>query len=535
MKTRHAALLFILSLAIAMPVWWAVSTKWPVATDIIFYSTALKHFSQQLWAGEWYPRWLIDINAGYGSPVFVFYPPAAFYIASLLEWLSPHDPHGLGRFVISVQLAIITSGVTAYMWMRQTLPDRQAVTGSYIYAAFPAIALLLYYDYGMPQLWALAWLPLLLLCAHRLASGVSHAFFLLAFAYALLALTHLPTTLIFCLVPVAYAACFAPRGKRLRAAVLALMAGALGAAMTAFFLVPSKLSEPFIMSHFYLSGNGDYRLNFWKVRNLVAALIVLLPLAGYFLELPRPRLAFVNRQVAFCLGVCLLAMFMTSPLSRPVWDLLTPLQYLQFPWRMMVIAIPAAAYITALWLPNVRSRSFVLIFGALIFAVNGYAGASSLFFISPKPLGDTLKLSLLTSTEYTTRWMHGQGMRIYKVMPEALVDVPTLSVQEGKATLSVLKWQPRQIVLDADIESPYARVQLRRLYFPGWEADNAIVDECKALLCLTLEKGRQTIALQQILPMEHESLVFSVLSLIFALAGLGYTAIKRKPHDQNIR
>lgn len=524
MTRRFLLTLILISFAIAAPVWWAIGTMWPVATDIIFYSTVLKHFSAQFWSGDLYPRWLDGANAGLGSPVFVYYPPAAFYIASLFQWLSPVDPHGLGRFVICVQLAVIACGISAYYWLRQTLSERQAQKGGLIYAAFPSIALVLYYDYGMPQLWALAQMPLLLLLfTHRLCQNRPGAFHLLALSYALLALTHLPSTLIFCLVPLCYAAFFAPKGKQLQLFLKAGCAGALGALIASFSLIPSRLAEEFIMTHYFLSGNGDYVLNFWKVRNLVAVFIVMLPLAGFFMELPKPRKQFISRQVVFWMGVIAAGIFMTSYLSKFLWDTIPPLRYMQFPWRMMIVAIPAAAYIMALWLEHVKSKSFMLVFCVLIFSINGYAGASSLFFESPKPLGDTLKHSLITSKEYTTRWMQEQGIGTYKFMPEEVVNLPQASLINGRGHVDIVSWHPGEIVLKADIESREATVKLRRFYFPGWQTQQATVTPCEALMCLSVPSGEQLLTLRLALPMEKETGWISFLALIFALAGLGYS------------
>src|SRR5882724_3840636 len=36
------------------------------------------HFSTQFWGGDLYPRWLMGMNEGLGSPVFYYYPPIPF-------------------------------------------------------------------------------------------------------------------------------------------------------------------------------------------------------------------------------------------------------------------------------------------------------------------------------------------------------------------------------------------------------------------------------------------------------------------------
>ena len=55
-----------LSVAVTLPLWLLVATRWPQSLDFAFYALALDQFSAQVWAGDWYPRWLTDVNAGLG-------------------------------------------------------------------------------------------------------------------------------------------------------------------------------------------------------------------------------------------------------------------------------------------------------------------------------------------------------------------------------------------------------------------------------------------------------------------------------------
>jgi hypothetical protein len=50
-----------------------------------------KHFSAQFLQGEFYPRWLQNMNAGFGSPTFFFYPPIPYYFTSLFSPLSHYN------------------------------------------------------------------------------------------------------------------------------------------------------------------------------------------------------------------------------------------------------------------------------------------------------------------------------------------------------------------------------------------------------------------------------------------------------------
>src|SRR6185437_12964608 len=45
----------------------------------------VKYFSEQFWAGNLYPRWLMGMNHGLGSPTFFVFPPLPAYVCVLLE------------------------------------------------------------------------------------------------------------------------------------------------------------------------------------------------------------------------------------------------------------------------------------------------------------------------------------------------------------------------------------------------------------------------------------------------------------------
>jgi hypothetical protein len=90
----------------------------------------------------------------------------------------------------------------------------------------------------------------------------------LAAGYAALALLHLPSCLVFAVVPVAYAAW----GEGIRAAARAVGAGLVGACLAAFYLVPAVMNRPFIAGQYFPEGRFDYRQNFSHPDAILAAL-----------------------------------------------------------------------------------------------------------------------------------------------------------------------------------------------------------------------------------------------------------------------
>lgn len=151
-------------------------------------------FAEQLLAGDLYPRWLMNMNEGAGSPVFFFYAPIPFYFTSLGFLLcgecSTTIQLGIGEWLI-----ILFSSFSYYLFARQYAAPFVSIIGSILYALAPyhfAIDLLLRQAIG--EITAYIWIPLILLSIDRMAMG-KYSVTALALSYSLLVMTHLPTAL----------------------------------------------------------------------------------------------------------------------------------------------------------------------------------------------------------------------------------------------------------------------------------------------------------------------------------------------------
>jgi hypothetical protein len=92
----------------------------------------LDQFADQLRQGILYPRWLPLSHGGLGSPVFYYYPPLAFYLASIFVL------GGLGTYagLIAAFFAAYTlSGAAMYAWLRHQA--QRPLLGALLYLAAP--------------------------------------------------------------------------------------------------------------------------------------------------------------------------------------------------------------------------------------------------------------------------------------------------------------------------------------------------------------------------------------------------------------
>ncbi|WP_240036357.1 hypothetical protein [Aeromonas hydrophila] len=122
------------------------------------------YFALQLWQGELYPRWLMAMNCGFGSPTFFFYPPLPYYVSALFAGPHPLAHQAIYTLLWSASLALLLSGLFTYLWLRRFSTSGRALATSLIYLALPYhLALDLYARFALAEFWAFVWVPLILL------------------------------------------------------------------------------------------------------------------------------------------------------------------------------------------------------------------------------------------------------------------------------------------------------------------------------------------------------------------------------------
>ena len=490
--------LIALSLITTLPLWAILTFKWPLSTDFLFYAASLKAFSAQFWNGDIYPRWLTDTNAGYGSPVFLFYSPLAFYVMSLFEFISPIDPHGFGRIFIGLTLSILVAGITSYRWLALETDLKTAEKGALIYAGFPYLLLHMYGGFAAPQLFGIALFPFLLEAAYGVTKQGWRAMPKLSLAYALLCVTHLPSILMFAAVPCLYVLVFSTYGKRISRTILAIASSLLGFALAAICLLPALLNKELIASEHFLDSNLVYANDFLDTYSQLGIACVILPLLVLYVELPKTaRRSVLTKPFKFWLVIEAVFFFMALPFSKPIWDALLPLQYLQFPFRFFLVMLPGTVFIALQLLPHAKSRKLyqgLYVIGLLCAAIYS---SEICFFAQQSPVKTILEDHLLVRPEYQTRWMEQSNIDFRTHVPEQFLERQPATVVDGEGSAVIVSQDSRNIVLHTNINSPEATVILRRFYFPGWQiiTNNATVYEHNALLSLHLTNGSHDIKL----------------------------------------
>ncbi len=331
----------------------------PSNRDLSNHFRFILPFYDAIASGNFYASWLAESNAGYGDPSFRFYPPGLYYVLYLFRFAT-------GDWYISTLLTFtvvsIAGSLGMYFWARSIMPASHSMWAGVLYAVAPYHLNQLYQSVLLAEWAGASVLPFVFGFAERVcANGRRRDVAGLAACYALLVFTHLPLTVIGSLALLVYALIRMRPQRRVRTLLQFAGAAALGLAASAIFWVTMiaelRLIGMNVVHHeagvdyrhnFVLSTLSPDNLNVWWMN--IILLMTLLLSAPVVLLLRRDAVNERRRLRPVALFT-LFTVFMTVPVSRPIWNLLKPLQETQFPWRWLSLVSMGIAVVTAGALP----------------------------------------------------------------------------------------------------------------------------------------------------------------------------------------
>ena len=447
--------------------------------DLFHHLLSGHFFAVQLWQGEIYPRWLMEMNGAFGSPAFFFYPPLPYYVSALFAGPDPLAHHAMLPLLWSNTLALGLSGLFAYLWLRPFATPGRALAASLLYMALPYhLAIDIYARFALAESWAFVWAPLALLAQDRLCRRASFALLLLALAVALLTLSHLPSTLLILGLLTVRSLLLAWRSKITLHLWPTLLGQLWGLAMASLLLLPALLDQGGISMDQMRIGMFEFHRNFldrlpetssdWRFRGHLAWLtlltLVLLLVAWAAAREPRhPELLIWGT-----LGT--LSFLMMLPLSEPLWHLLPPLQLVQFPWRLNLLLVIATVAVVALGVPAYRPWQWIwwTVLALTLLSQAVYVHESPLTQAPQKSALDGEFDSKRSAREYRPKQVP-KGMFAPTLLAWKDEFQPAITTEQQGISWQILNWQPRQIVLTVDAPAP-AKLILHQFDYPGWQA-----------------------------------------------------------------
>ena len=467
--------------------------------DSVPYFLRTIEFYEGLRSGNVFPRWAPDFAYGFGEPTFNFSPPVVYYLTAFFHVIgfSFLSAENLAAFAI-----LVLSGLGMYLLAGQAFGPRGGLVSAVAYLFSPYLLVNLYVRHALADFSAFAFIPFAFWGLHRYtAVGGYWRLLIGAFSTALLVLSSTSVALItFPALLLLFATMLFFEWRDRESSVIPALARGLwlfilALGLSAFYWLPSLAETDFVHLHRRLEGYSDFHNHFLYIHQLV------FPQWGYGLSLPgsedgmnfaigpihllllatsfwviwrtATRLRQVGFLVPFFVSLSVLAGFFTIGTSVFIWERLSFLQMLQFPWRFLSLIAMGTGFVSGsmflIFFKESRWRATGLMWILIVaLVVVGFPHAKPIGFVVIN--GSVTPSFIVTSgRQDTLRQLEPIWVRQTPTAPAA----ERLTFIEGEGQVLTSKVTPTYY--DFVTESTEAtRMRVNTFYFPGW---TVFVDE----------------------------------------------------------
>ena len=328
--------------------------------------------------GIWYPRLVDGLGFGFGYPLFNFYPPLFYFIAQVFIFT------GIG-YIWSIKLALISLFILSYVGMYGLVfaltKNRIAATlAGVLYVLAPYHAVLIFVRGAFAEFTGYALVPWVLWGFLHIVKDKRTTRYV--FAVAALLLSHPFVSFpFFLLFPLLFFTTLFFERERIRITIQTAYASLIGFAISSFFWLPSMMERnETLVSRILTTQLADYKMHFLYLRQLlysrwdyggsiygledgmsfqIGFVHIALVAVTAFVTLYTIWKSGSYKKVTTELSYLLLlgtAILMTTFKTQWIWDRISFLWYLQFPWRFLVFVSCFSSVLAALWLVRIAQK-----------------------------------------------------------------------------------------------------------------------------------------------------------------------------------
>ncbi len=452
-------LIIILAIGVGSIVSPLLGRKYIPTHDGEYHIIRIVEFSRMLEEGYVLPRWAPTLNSGYGIPIFNFHYPMPNYIGSFIRDFFTHD--AVYAFQASTAIGYMLLVVGVYLWLRSIFGVIPALTGTIVAGSVPYLLVDVFIRGSIGEIWVFVFLFFTLYSVEKRQNWFVAFFFgLVIISHNILAMIFTPFLFFYVLI----------RNKE----SIAWFLGGFG--LSAFFWIPALFEQQFVVGlntvnyrdHFvqlyqmlvpsWGSGfsNTGYAGNSMTFQLGIAPVIWIIVSVFFYKKLKQKSLQYI--YIGFT-SIFVLILFFMNSLSIPVWEIIKPMQLIQYPWRLLSFMIPISAYVSAVVAQSVRRTWLLVIFsGVSLLLVWRYKP------VLYEPRNEAYYLARQNFTNGTSS-MGNSFSTIWTPWKETKAS-QEIVVEKG-FVFSVSKWKYLEknfsVMMNKD-----GLVSVNTIYFPGW-------------------------------------------------------------------
>jgi hypothetical protein len=448
----------------------------------------------QAWqARQFYPRLGMNLIFGYGSPLFQYYPPLTSYLTLMWHWL------GLGWVAAAkaaFSVAAFLAALGAYTYARWLFSDRRAaLVAGVAYGLAPYLLFCIYERGALAETVALALLPWVFWSMHHvLLPDGRRWIWVSAGLVALLMLAHNITALFALPLLFAYLVLTAWNERAWRRLPPVGAAFGLGLGLSAFYWLPALAERGYAQIDRWMLG-GDavataylvpltrlvqsgLAFDYWKSWVPALPMVTALLVGIGILALPLTHRA-PQRGGLFWAILVMIPLLLQLTLSRPLWESVGLIRYVQYPWRLFGLASFCAAFLGAsifVWQGLAGARGWLAaaaFSGVLVYAALNGLGESTQHWggfsdvqVNDAVLDDLGRGNYQLHVDYQPAVMTADVSELS--LPAPAGDAGNLHPLAATPQVRVVEEGPTLIQLQ--VNSPLTvTLRLPRIFFPGWQ------------------------------------------------------------------
>ncbi len=440
--------------------------------------------------GDLFPGWAGNENSGYGDIGIRFYPPLAYYLLAFGRILTGnwYDASWL-TFMFWMVVGCIGIFYWARCWF--SIKESSLIAGIYVLIPFHLHQLFT----GFNQFSEFAAASLLTFCFAFLTRIFQRGKFTdilgLGCFYALLIITHLPSTIVGSICLFAFFLTFIRKNQFIQPFVKSAIAVIFALGATSFYWIrligemkwlnhneverfrtgDFDFAKHFFPSSIFSSG-GVFQSHFIVDLIVIFTMLFFLSALFYLIFRKKETLDSGNTKSIYqtVLPVGLFAFFMFTPLSKPIWEAITPLQKIQFPIRWMPVAAMCGAMICGgvisyLWKEGLMKRRlcfhtfFIISAIVLLFDLTYILHPTSFVPLERQKFESILK-KLPSEQSFSCWWTIWSKPEALAVKEKVLID--------GRQT-TIIDWEREKKAFEIS-EGNNGLAKISVFYYPLWKA-----------------------------------------------------------------
>lgn len=308
-------------------------------------------------------RWVSDLGYGYGYPIFNFYAPLSYYIGAVFQ-LGGLD--ALWATKTMMMTGVLFSGIFMYFLGKQFWGKLGGIVSAFFYLYVPYHAVDIFVRGDVSEFWAYAFIPLTFLGLYKVYEkrGSFKWVVVGSLGYAGVILSHNLTAMMITpfLVSLTLFYCFIilKEKKNLSTIYYLFFTLLLGLALSVFYFIPALSEQKYTNIVSQIGGGANFKDHFvclsqlWQspwgfggsvpgcvdglsfmIGKIHAVASIIAILAAIFLYISRKQKPQIVITFLSALGL-LVSAFLTLEISSPVWEHISLMAYLQYPWRFLI-------------------------------------------------------------------------------------------------------------------------------------------------------------------------------------------------------